>query len=98
MYGRTLTPETIAKLRKANQGENHPFYGKTHSEETLAKISKARGTTVYVYSSDKFSLIYTFPSSRNAAKHFNCSFITILRYIKSAKLFKEKYILSINRL
>ena len=70
--------------------------GKSHSPETLASLSAANGTTVYVYSSDKFSLIYTFPSSRNAAKHFNCDKKTILRYIKNEKLFKGEYILSIN--
>ena len=72
--------------------------GRLIAEETKAKISAANGTTVYVYSSDGSTLINTFSSARNAAQHFNCGKNTILRYIKSAKLFKEKYILSINRL
>jgi group I intron endonuclease len=35
-----------------NKREN-PLFGRTHSEETLAKMRVARGTTIYVYSTDK---------------------------------------------
>jgi hypothetical protein len=59
-------------------------------------LSAANGTTVYVYSSDGSTLINSFSSANKAAKHFNCDKSTILRYIKSAKLFKGEYILSIN--
>lgn len=68
---------------------------KTHSAETLAKMSIVRGSSVYVYSFDKPStLIYTFSSTRKAAEHFECSYVTIAKYIKNGKLFQEKWVLS----
>lgn len=33
------TEETVAKIRLALKGENHPLFGKFHSEETLAQMS-----------------------------------------------------------
>jgi group I intron endonuclease len=102
MFGKTHTAETIAKMSLAKSGENHPrgMQGKTHSEETLIKMSEAQGTTIYVNSSDGSTLINSFPSANKAAKHFNCDKNTILRYAKNtgsgSKIFKDKYILSIN--
>jgi group I intron endonuclease len=49
-YGKTHTPEFLAKMSEALKGEknpmfgrtdkNHPMYAKTHSAETLLKMSK----------------------------------------------------------
>jgi group I intron endonuclease len=96
--------ETLIKI----SGENHHMLGKTHtagskakmskpkSEETKAKMSISKGGgTIYVYNLDKSSLVNTFPSARNAAKYFNVGKDTILRNIKSGKLFKGEYLLSI---
>ena len=44
------------------KGENHPKYGILHSEETKLKMSIAKGTTIYLYSSDKSILVKTFTS------------------------------------
>jgi group I intron endonuclease len=86
---KNLSAETLAKISDS-------LTGKTHSVETLSKMSITKGgSTIYVYSSDGSTLINTFPSARNAAKHFNVGKDTILRYIKSGKLFKGKNILSI---
>jgi group I intron endonuclease len=98
MLGKTPSAETIAKLSLAKLGENNPrgMQGKTHTPESLAKMSAANGTTVYAYSSNDSTLINTFPSSYKAAEHYKCGKSTISRYIKSGKLFKGEYILSIN--
>jgi len=69
-------------------GECHPFFGKIHSSETIAKISISKGGgTIYVYDS-KGSLVSTFNSTREGGKFFNCSHVTIYKYLKSGKLFK----------
>jgi hypothetical protein len=39
------------------------------------------------------TLVNTFYSIRKAAEHFDCSHATIFRYIKSSKLFQDKWIL-----
>jgi group I intron endonuclease len=96
LFGKSHSAESLAKMSVAKSGENHPMFGKSHPAETRAKISAAQGTAIYVYSSNDSTLINTFPSSYKAAEHFNCAKSTILRYIKSAKLFKGEYILSIN--
>lgn len=97
-YGKTHSAETKAKMSKAQSGENHPLFGKSHSEDTLAKISIAKGGgTIYVYSldQDKSALINSFPSARKAGKHFKVCHKTILKYVNSGKVFKEKWLLSI---
>ena len=77
-----------------NKGEN-PFFGRTHSEETLAKMRVARGTTIYVYSIDKSTLVNTFSSAREAAEYFNCRHKTIMKYVKNELIFQNQWILSI---
>ena len=90
------TEVTKIKMSEAKTGDNHPMFGNTHSEVTKGIMSKAKGGgTIYVYNLDKSSLVNSFPSARNAAKYFNSGKSTILCYIKSAKLFKEEYLLSI---
>jgi len=86
LSGKILIEATRAKIREVNTG-------KILSEETKEKMSKTLGTTIYLYSSDKSSLINTFNSYRKAAEHFNVDKGTILRYTKSGKLFKEQWVL-----
>jgi group I intron endonuclease len=88
-YSKTHKLESLAKMSEAKKGI-------PKSDTHKAKISAANGTTIYIYCSNDFTLINTFPSSYKAAEHFNCSKNTIFRYIKSGKLFKGEYILSIN--
>jgi len=57
-------------------------------------MSIAKGTSIYIYSSDGITLINTFTSVREAAKFLNVEHGTVLRYAKSKKLFKDKWILS----
>jgi len=77
-----------------NKGED-PFFGRTHSGETLAKMRVARGTTIYVYSTDKSTLINTFGSTREAAEYFNCRHKTIMKHVKNEVIFQNQWILSI---
>jgi group I intron endonuclease len=104
MQGKTHSEESLLKMSKAQSGENNPMSGKIHKEETIARMSVAKGgSIIYVYSflgspesPEKSTLINTFSSARKAAKHFNYDNSTISSYIKSGKLFKGEYILSIN--
>lgn len=50
-YGKTHSPEVIAKIREANfnnRGENNPFYGKTHSAELKSRLSEYRSHGIRV--------------------------------------------------
>lgn len=93
-------------------GPLNPFFGKFHSDEIKALIGQARkgkilsaeiktkisitkGTTIFVHDLED-SLVDTFHSARRAAEYFNCGKDTIHRYVKSKKIFKNNYILSVN--
>ena len=93
MFGKSYTPELLAKM----SGENNPrgMLGKTHTTESLAKMSAAKGGgIIYVYNSDKSSLVNSFPSARKAAEFFKVRHKTIKRYSLNGLIFKEQWILS----
>lgn len=87
LFGKRHSAESISKMSKAH-------YGKTLFEETKAKISLVKGKSIYVYSSDKSTLVNTFTSSRKAGEFFSVSKDTIIKYARNGELFQEKWILS----
>jgi NADH-ubiquinone oxidoreductase chain 4 len=94
MFGKTHSDETKNLMSLARQAENHPLWGKNLSDETKLKMSIAKGTTIYVYSPDKSTLINTFISARKAAEFFNTNHRIILKHAKNGLLFKEQWIFS----
>ena len=84
MYGKTHTTDTKALISAARKGSEH-------TEEAIAKISAARGGgTIYVY--DTLGIqVNSFSSARRAAEFFNCSQVTILKYVRNGKLFKNNW-------
>ena len=102
-FGKTFTHsvETKAKISKAMSAENHFNFGKSLSEETKAKMSIARtgknnpvSKKVFVYpSSSPTILSHEFISYSEAAKHFNCSIVTISKYLKNGKVFQGEWVM-----
>jgi group I intron endonuclease len=65
-----------------------------HSCETKDKISKTHGNPVNIYekcSSKGFELIGSFVSARRAAKFLGISGSTVIKYMQSGAIFKDKY-------
>lgn len=99
LFGRTHSAETKEKMSKAHKGkslstETKAKLSKPLTEETKAKMSISKGGgTIFVYDS-KNLLINTFGSTRKAAEFFKCSHVTIAKYVKNRKLFKEQWVLS----
>jgi NUMOD3 motif len=60
-----------------------------HTEESKLKMSINRGTSIYVYNTNKL-LMNILPSLNKASKYFLCLDITIMRYARNEKIFKEK--------
>jgi group I intron endonuclease len=99
--GKTLSASTKALISEAKTGKTPSLEtrvlmsqarkGKSPSAETRDKISKTRGTTIYVYSSDKFTLVNIFVSANKAGEFFNCSPTTIKKYVITDQLFKGKW-------
>src|SRR5574338_59174 len=77
-------------------GNNNPMFGKSHSSETKNLMSTIKGSAVFVYTEDGL-LVNTFVSIREAGRYFECNHSTISRYLKSRKIFKKKWILSISK-
>jgi group I intron endonuclease len=68
--------------------------GRKHSEETKLIMSTKRGNPVNIYekcSGEGFKLIGSFVSARRAAKFLGISGSTILKYINSGAIFKDRY-------
>lgn len=96
--GSSHTEETKLRFKEVRKGtnakNNNPFFGKCHTAESKAKISAAQSCIIYVYSSDRSTLINTFNSSVKAGEHFNVSYNTILNYARNGLLFKKQWYLS----
>jgi hypothetical protein len=70
------------------------MFDRNHSVDTKTKMSMTKDTPIFIYSSDEFILIYSFSSSKKASEFFNCSYATIIRYVKSGKIFQGQWLLS----
>jgi len=105
--GYKATEETRAKLSASLKGNiklsealigNINAAGSERTKEVRAQISKSiegntnRAKAVFVYSSLNNILIYSFITREETAKFFGVSHQTIRNYLKSGKVFQNKYI------
>ena len=89
--------KTHSELTKENMRQK--ALDRKHSIETKDKISKAHGNPVYVYEKtdlEGFKLIGSFVSARRAAKFLDMSGTTVIKYMKSGEVFKNRYKFSSN--
>ena len=95
MFGFIHSAESKAKMKKPRSEETKAKMKKPKTEETKTRMSIAKGGgTIYIYDTNN-SLVNTFNSTRKATEFTNCSHVTITKYIKSGKLFKDKWIFSL---
>lgn len=87
LFGKTHSKDTIELMRQK-------ALGRIHSEEIKLKMSAVRGNPVNIYekcSSEGFKLIGSFVSARRAGKFWDISGSTVIRYMNSGEIFKERY-------
>ena len=87
MYGKTHSKRTKEIIRQK-------ALGRKLSEETKLKISAIRGNPVNIYEkcySEGFKLIGSFVSARRAGKFLCISGSTVIRYMNSGEIYKERY-------
>jgi len=89
LFGKTQSKDTIELIRQK-------ALGRIHSEETKLKMSAVRGNPVNIYekcssASEGFKLIGSFVSARRAGKFLDISGSTVIRYMNSGEIFKERY-------
>ena len=64
------------------------------AKDNYVELSSIRGSSVYIYEksdSEVFQFIGSFVSIRKAAKFLGISDKTVRTYVKSGKIFKDKY-------
>jgi group I intron endonuclease len=87
LYGKSHSEETKELMREK-------ALGRKYSEETKLLMSSKRGNPVNIYekcSSEGYELIGSFVSARRAGKFLGISGSTILSYMKSGMVFKDRY-------
>jgi group I intron endonuclease len=96
--GGSHSEEAKQKMSESHKGKLHSAKTKAlmsipKSEAHKRKISASNGTVIFVYDTQG-SLVNTFCSAREAGRHFDCTFNTILKYAKNNELFQDEWILS----
>lgn len=87
LYGKSHSEESKELMRQK-------ALGRKYSEETKLLMSSKRGNPVNIYekcTSEGFKLIGSFVSARRAGKFLGISGSTILRYMESGMVFKDRY-------
>jgi group I intron endonuclease len=87
LYGKTHSEDTKELMIQR-------ALNRKHSCETKDKMSKTHGNPVNIYeqcSSKGFELIGSFVSARRAAKFLGISGSTVIRYMQSGGIFKDRY-------
>jgi len=102
--GYTLTDEDKEKISKALKGikrredtkelMRQKALGRKHSENVLLKMSTQRGTPINLYEkcdSSGFKLIGSFVSYRKVANFLGMSHSTVIKYVNSGAIYKDRY-------
>ena len=87
IYGKSHSEQSRELIRQK-------ALGRKVSEETKLLMSTNRGNPVNIYekcSSEGFELIGSFVSARRAGKFLDISGSTVVRYMKSGAIFKDRY-------
>jgi len=86
-FGKTHNEISIELMRQK-------ALGRKYSEDTKLKMSAVSGNPVYIYekfSSEGFNLIGSFVSARRAGKFLSISGSTVIKYMNSGEIFKDRY-------
>lgn len=87
--------QTKIKISLATKGRRNPMYGKKHSNYTKNLISERQSKRlVFVYENinNKYFLVAIFPNNVKIAKWLGINKTTVGRYMKSGKLWLNKYL------
>jgi group I intron endonuclease len=89
MFGKSHSRFALSKISKP--GKLNPMYGKTHSIDTKLKMSIAKSKTPLGLYDINNNLIKTFINQVELANYLSINKSTVGRYLKSEKLFLNKY-------
>ena len=89
MFGKTHTSFALSKISKP--GTSNPMFGKTHSIDTKLKMSIAKSKSPIGLYDINNNLIKPFINQVELANYLSVNKSTIGRYLKSGKLYLNKY-------
>lgn len=101
--GRPVSPETRERIAATKRGELNPRYGysPTKAEKEAARLRmlknnpmSGKGKPVYVWLSDKVTLYAEYVSIYQACKGLKADNRTIVKYLDSDELYRNKYYLT----
>lgn len=88
-FGKTHTEETKKLISKP--GKLNPMYGRKHSEETRNLLSVRKSKFIVGLFDVNNVLVMQFTNNVEVARYLGCHKGTVGRYIKSGKLWCDKY-------
>jgi group I intron endonuclease len=93
-YGKTHSDEYKEQLRKRMSGTNNPIAGKLVTEFVKQAIKDTFNLPVYLYDSDTKNLLNVYSSRKDFIKEHKVSSKTVVKYIKSGEIWRNKFIIS----
>lgn len=93
-FGKTHSDEYLTKLKIRMSGNNNPMAGKPVSEEVKDAIRTTQNKPVYLYDFYSKELLRVFPNQTQVYLEFKASPKTIIKYLRSGQIYKNKYLLS----
>lgn len=93
-FGKTHSDDFLAKLKIRMSGNNNPMAGNPISEHVKNTIRATQNKPVYLYNFYSKELLKVFPNQAQVYLEFKASPKTIIKYLKSGQIYKNKYLLS----
>jgi group I intron endonuclease len=96
MWGKTHSEEYKEFKRQSMLGTNNHMYGKPITEFVKQAIKNRLCQPVYLYDNETKELINMFSSRKEFIEEYNVSSKTVVKFIKSGKIWRDKYIITNN--
>nr|QJS52064.1 putative GIY-YIG homing endonuclease [Stigeoclonium helveticum] len=91
MYGKNHSIKTRNLISKKTKGHLNPMYGKQHTKTTKKILSLCKSKYIVKLYDINVNLLLTFNNNVELAYYLSIHKCTVGKYIKSQKLFQNKY-------
>jgi group I intron endonuclease len=93
-YGKTHSNEFKEFMKMRMSGSNNPMAGKLVTELVKQAIKDTQNQRVYLYDSNTIELMKVYSSQIEFIKELHVSPKTVIKYLKSGEVWRERYIIS----
>ena len=92
--GKVHREEYIEEMRRRMLGSSNPMYGIPTTENNKKLFSKLYSKPIYLYDAKTLEKIYEFNKHADLVKELRISTKTVVKYIDSGMVFRDKYLIS----